>query len=322
MEDDNNYKLPWLTPVPNFVRMRVVEQTLASRAQCYLLLGEPQAALAELTLMHDLCRILDAIPTTLVAAMIHVAVSGLYSTMVADGLRLHAWREAELKVIQSELNESRLPAALVDALENERVATCRLFETSKPSALEEIFSGHEPRGLRRFLDPSFWALRLVPRGWVYQNMRTVALSHQGIIESIDLTNQVISPQKSEDVAQRVFSTLHSYPPYTFLASAAIANFSKAMQTTARNQTMNDQALLACALERYRLARGKYPDTLAALLPDWSETIPHDLINGKAMKYQRVGDASFLLYSLGWNGSDDGGVAGKSAFEGDWVWDKR
>ena len=51
--------------------------TLAKRAQCYLLLGEPENALRELTTMHRLCRVLESRPTsqpmTLVAAMISKA---------------------------------------------------------------------------------------------------------------------------------------------------------------------------------------------------------------------------------------------------------
>jgi len=27
----------------------------------------------------------------------------------------------------------------------------------------------------------------------------------------------------------------------------------------------------------------------------------------------------VLYSIGWNGKDDGGVPGKTMAEGDWVW---
>ncbi|MGH7972595.1 MAG: hypothetical protein ACREIC_28100 [Limisphaerales bacterium] len=89
-----------------------------------------------------------------------------------------------------------------------------------------------------------------------------------------------------------------------------------------NQTLNDQALLACALERYHLAHGEYPATLAGLVPEFLGRLPHDLINGGEMKYQRLGGTSFVLYSIGWNGSDDRGVAGKNVWEGDWVWDQR
>src|SRR2546425_522428 len=74
-----DYQQPVSMPIPNFVTIRMVAQMLTQRAQCYLLMGQPDLALQELTLVHDLCRLLEAKPTgkpmTLVAAMIHVAVA-------------------------------------------------------------------------------------------------------------------------------------------------------------------------------------------------------------------------------------------------------
>jgi hypothetical protein len=44
----------------------------------------------------------------------------------------------------------------------------------------------------------------------------------------------------------------------------------------------DQARIACALERYRLANGKYPAALADLIPRFLDKIPADVITGKPM----------------------------------------
>jgi len=48
-----------------------------------------------------------------------------------------------------------------------------------------------------------------------------------------------------------------------------------------------------------------------------------VITGQPYKYRLTGDGQFILYSVGWNEKDDGGVPGKRRFddqEGDWVWD--
>ncbi len=75
-----DYSRPYLIPIPNFVTVRGVAQTLAQRAQCDFLLGQPDQALNEITLIHDLCRILQKPPTgkpeTLVESMINVAING------------------------------------------------------------------------------------------------------------------------------------------------------------------------------------------------------------------------------------------------------
>jgi hypothetical protein len=88
---------------------------------------------------------------------------------------------------------------------------------------------------------------------------------------------------------------------------------------ARNQTLANEAFVACGLERYRLAHGQYPETLEALVPQFAEKLPHDIIGGQPLKYRRTADSQFVLYSVGWNETDDGGVPGKTIPEGDWVW---
>ena len=96
--------------------------------------------------------------------------------------------------------------------------------------------------------------------------------------------------------------------------------------SARIQIEVDLARTACALERYRLAHGEYPETLDALVPQFIEKIPHDIIGGAPLHYRHTSEGSFVLYSIGWNEKDDGGVfsypPGSSLprfDQGDWVW---
>lgn len=81
-------------------------------------------------------------------------------------------------------------------------------------------------------------------------------------------------------------------------------------------------MLACALERYHLANGRFPDVLNALVPRFVFQLPYDAITGEPYKYRRADDNQFMLYSVGWNEKDNGGVPGKTDFDdkqGDWVW---
>jgi len=105
---------------------------------------------------------------------------------------------------------------------------------------------------------------------------------------------------------------------------------KAARKTAIAQAYVNLARVAIALERYRLANGSYPENLEVLAPKFIGQLPHDVINGQPLKYRRNADGSFLLYSVGWNETDDGGKVvrktskdGKAGAvnqdEGDWVW---
>ena len=139
---------------------------------------------------------------------------------------------------------------------------------------------------------------------------------------MDSAGQMVFPDKTSAYSafkKQVDASSSHWSPYTFMASFGIPNYDKACQTTARNQTMINQALIVCALERFRLAHGQYPETLDALAPQFIAAIPHDVIGGQPLHYRRAADGTFLLYSVGWNGLDDGGTPGKSITEGDWVW---
>ena len=64
---------------------------------------------------------------------------------------------------------------------------------------------------------------------------------------------------------------------------------------------------------------------APLVPQMMEQLPQDVMNGQPLHYQPAPDGRFVLYSVGWNQTDDGGkvVLKKSGdvdfHQGDWVW---
>ncbi len=332
---DGDYSQPHTLPIPNFVCVRIVAQTLAARVQCHLLLNHPESALRDLTLLHQLTRLLESRPAgkpmTLVAAMINVAVTGLYVSTVADGLRLQVWREPELAAIQKQLGEIDLPPLVLAAFKFEQVSGCSHLETAVIAQAEFVrmmSSGNPaPNEWQQLKDPIYLFIRFAPRGWIFQNMAVVTGLHQNVIDAFDLTNKIIRPEQIDAAWMTAGATVRRPSPYVTLASILVANFSRAVQTLAHNQTLVNEAFVVCALERHRLAHGQYPETLAALVPQFADKIPNDLIDGRPLIYRRV-DQKFLLYSVGWNRRDDGGVTPPasgnmpSLTDGDWVWPYR
>jgi len=319
---DGDYSKPYQQPIPNFIAVRMVAQTLASRAQCYLLLGQPEKALREMTLLHDMCRLLEAAPTgkpmTLVAAMINVAVTGVYVNTIADGMRLHEWREPQLAALQKQLAEINLTSFVFSALQEGSASLCRTAEIAWIPKLFDM-AGHTK-----------WTTKVVwwfwPRGWTYQNMVNVAVLEQKPLGGFDLAHDTVAPRKFEEASHEVETFVsHGRWPFKILAAIAIPNFTKAEQTTAHNQTMANEAQIACALERYRLAHGQYSETLDALTPQFIEKLPHDIIGGQPLIYRPTANGKFLLYSIGWNETDGGGQESPPLgvnidfTKGDWVW---
>ncbi len=72
------------------------------------------------------------------------------------------------------------------------------------------------------------------------------------------------------------------------------------------ETRRRLLVAAIALERYRLRRGAYPESLDSLVPELLSSPPLDFMDGKPLRYRRTEDGHFLLYSIGTDCLDDGG----------------
>jgi hypothetical protein len=158
---------------------------------------------------------------------------------------------------------------------------------------------------------------LIPHGWIYQSMIAAAERAPKVDTWMDPASRAVFP-KYVDADQAAISALSGSSPYSFIVLWFTPNIGKACQRTALIQTKVDQANIACALARYHLAHGEFPEKLSALVPQFVEAIPDDVIGGQPPHYRRTADGKFLLYSIGWSGRDGGGVA-KPNNEGDWVW---
>jgi hypothetical protein len=82
-------------------------------------------------------------------------------------------------------------------------------------------------------------------------------------------------------------------------------FQKMRETVDRAEQQNRNLYLAFALTAYHADHKKYPAALADLAPKYIERVPTDLFSGKSLVYKPT-DAGYLLYSVGVNGTDDGG----------------
>ena len=81
----------------------------------------------------------------------------------------------------------------------------------------------------------------------------------------------------------------------------------------------ESAKFAIALRLYCMKHGAYPDSLDALVPEFLDKLPLDPFSGKPYVYRRDG-SGFVVYSVGHNGVDDGGVeVTGDRDKGDIVW---
>ena len=170
-------------------------------------------------------------------------------------------------------------------------------------------------------------MTLMPSAYFYQNELSFAqMSEQWSLPLVDTNSRVISPYS---LIERIDADMHAQQkhlsPYTVQARMIAPALRSVVKKIAFAQSEIDLARLGCALERYRLAHGDYPESLDALEPQFIAQVPHDIINGQPLHYRLQPDGLFILYSVGWNETDDGGQvaltkAGRVDREqGDLVW---
>jgi hypothetical protein len=166
-------------------------------------------------------------------------------------------------------------------------------------------------------------------GFFYQNAGSLARMYQQfLVTPVDAANQRIYPSRAiANDAAMTKAVVGGFRPYNIFAQILLPAVARAETKFAFCQTRVNEAIVACALERYRLAQGQFPESLEALSARFLQKLPHDVITGAPLIYHRSPDGQFILYSVGWNEKDDGGTVvmtqsnqpSADLTEGDWVW---
>ena len=328
---------PWGILLPHLARIKAVCRRLSLESCAELAAGQTGQAMGDEKLMLSLADSVKSEPF-LISLLVRISCMEIAVQTVWEGLAEHRWTEVQLQELQARFLACDFIADLHQALKAERalgVLTVDLLQRKKSPLKPGIFTFNQDQwqlGLAAFDQFA----NVMPSGWFYREK----LNYCSLLDALtrgplDLRANTISPSKlaayTNDLDRQIYGGAAFSPLRVFLRHRVIAatvlpqgiiNIPNFPVNIAIAQTTADQAALACALERCRLAHGQYPDQLDALTPQFISRQPHDVITGQPYKYRRTDDGQFILYSVGWNEKDDGGVPGKTLFDqtqGDWVW---
>ena len=107
-------------------------------------------------------------------------------------------------------------------------------------------------------------------------------------------------------AQLPYAAPPPSPPSDPILHYLIADFAPIRLRVADNETQNALLKTALALRAYRLQHAGYPATLKVMVPKYLSLVPDDpFALSITLRYKRTGN-SYLLYSVGPDGKDDGG----------------
>lgn len=310
-----------------FSSITILDSHLAALKRCSSLLelravaelanGQSDKAFDDVMLLFRLNDTICSQPF-LITHLVRIAILQITLQPIWEGLVRHAWTDDQLAQISAELAKLDFLADYEFTMHGERAFAIQQFENLRIARKSETL---DDAGRTNIIYYHF-----TPAAYFYQNELNFArLSQQWALPLVDVQHRVVSPKEVQHVNNMDQEQLKHYSPYKIMALTQFGIVSPAVRRFAYAQSSVDLARVACALERYRLAHGSYPETLDALAPQFLQDIPHDIINGQPLHYRPTSDGTFLLYSVGWNETDNGGqiVFTKNGFvdrdKGDWVW---
>ncbi|MBK8475296.1 MAG: hypothetical protein IPL39_03045 [Opitutaceae bacterium] len=306
-------------PMPRFVVVRRLSNALVTDACAAMAKGDGDRAWSDVMATARLVRGFSDMPDgCLVDAMIGVVLANAMGQSIWEAWVRHSWSDPQWAQLQQELLRIEPMRSLERSMRVERAFVVNTLQNVPVERiLEPAATWDDP--------PPWWAVsfRSVP-GWVQQNKISAAksLSDRAVLLGRWGTPGFLD-QLRQDGALRLAAG-GRVTPYDVLAQVATPSYDKVTDNALMAENNVALAVTVCALERYRLAHGGYPEALAEVAPAYVDAVPRDGIDGQPLRYRRLADGVFKLYSVGLNGTDDDGAisdwkTAEGRRIGDWCW---
>jgi hypothetical protein len=321
---------PTLILLPHLGPLKQSSQVLQLRAIAELQNGQPQQALDDVRLILRLTESIRTEPF-LISHLVRIAMVQIALQPIWEGLAGRQWSDAQLAELNQALARLDFPADYEFSLRGERALSIAAIEhLRRKRDFDRMINADDTAGSDQGQGSFFlghMAFQLVPGSVFYRNELAIArMQQQYLLPIVDVKQRTASPEASRRAGEAIEEMRAHWSPNNVLACMLLPALEKMANKYAYAQSSVDMARMACALERYRLAHNEFPESLEALSPSFLRKVPHDLINGQPLHYRRTSGGKFLLYSVGWNETDDGGtvVLNKTGrlvdtTKGDWVW---
>ncbi len=110
---------------------------------------------------------------------------------------------------------------------------------------------------------------------------------------------------SDDVENAIGDAIRELPEGYVFIKMLLPAFHFVRQSRVRAQVNTGSVLAALAVIRYQREHGRLPETLNDLVGEFLKQVPQDPFDYQPLRYVPKGD-TFVIYSVGINGVDDGG----------------
>ena len=338
------YSLVNFALLPHLAPSKQASQWLRAASLSALFAGDREEAVADLESLALLSRKQTEEPL-MVSQLVGIAEASIGITATWDALQLPGWNDAQLAGLQAAWTGPNHVERMAKSFAMERAMGHELFEHLTPTSLDALnsgFIGGSPssglpslpknadelldfidglmqatgQALRRFVAQPLWYA-----AWSAQDHTHLLREWRNAIEmarqvarvhSLRVAKKYLSGDTDEQIDNSPLNRVRF-----LISSALIGSMQRAIIRASTADTHCQLAVTAIALQRYQLRYGHQAPSLKDLVPEFLPEVPIDPMDGQPLRYRLHDDGTFLLYSVGEDGVDDGGNPNRA--EGDrWV----
>jgi hypothetical protein len=292
-----DYQKSFELQLPNLGSLKRSAQWLNASALYDLHQGNPKNACADVRVMLALVKgEADERPT--ISQLVRIAIAAIGASATWEILQNPDVSEDDLAQLRQDWQSLEFAAPLERTIMFERVERLQKFAQIRISSekFNELwgyyYAPDAPLKKIENMFPSKIRRSLFLRKW--DELRWCWFwSYQDELRGLQAFQELKSDQNSSDSLRNSFSQ-----SFNGLASTK--------RRAVRIETARNVVITAIALKRYELRHHQLPATLDDLTPELLKAVPIDCMDGQPLRYRLKADGTFLLYSVGDNGVDDGG----------------
>jgi hypothetical protein len=334
-----NFQEGYELMLPHLAKMKSAMQALNAGTVHALhagRLGEAYENLMAATFLLDLI----GEERLLISQLVRLADAAILQGGVWEALQVEGWTEGQLAALQARWEGQEFMSGMGRALEGERAMAALAYDPKRYSMRKlvevidslqslgfgvgsggdgprsEVIELFEPvlalgRGVRRVTHLVCWRF-----AWAEQDQ---LFHHREMQKMIEVARGAArerqwqaEPVLQSEAAREWFfgrgasTNLSAYSRLRYWLALTTLPARTALGKAARMDVVKEQTVAAIALKRHQLRHGRLPPTLEALVPELLSSVPRDWYAAAPLRYRPGEGGSFVLYSFGEDGVDDGG----------------
>ena len=328
-----DYRQGFEVMLPHLAPLKRATQLLTADTLCALHRGDVAAGTTNVESMLALVRAMseERLP---ISQLVRIAMAAIAMSATWELIQAPSLNEDQLAAVQRGWTELRFIQPAEDALLAERALSLMMLTRMRNSSAQfrrvAAMAGPGSRNptlafgnmVEQFLEET--AAGAKEATWrlsaSYPDQLRTLKGYQALLESFRAVQagQPFVPafgplqarltelglRHGEEESAHPFSGLNS--GLSTLFSDSVLSLSKVINRVFSAEAARELTITALALKRYQLRHGHYPAQLSALVPEFLSDPPRDPADGKPLRYRPNPDGSFLLYSIGEDGTDNGG----------------